>query len=120
MALSEQLRCVVCQNQTIADSQAALAVDLRQQVRQQLTEGKTDQAVLDFVVQRYGEFVLYRPPLRAATLLLWFGPALLLGAGLLTLFYRLRAQRRQGTAAAPAPAALARAASLLDQNRERP
>lgn len=79
-ALSEQLRCLVCQNQTLADSNADLAVDLRRQIREQLRAGATDAAVKDYLVQRYGDFVLYRPPIKPLTYLLWFGPALLLVA----------------------------------------
>jgi len=81
MALAEELRCLVCQNQTLADSHAALAVDLKNRIRELLREGKTEHEVLDFMVQRYGEFVLYRPPLRSATALLWAGPFLLLALG---------------------------------------
>ncbi|MGN6262200.1 MAG: cytochrome c-type biogenesis protein [Ralstonia sp.] len=79
-ALSEQLRCLVCQNQTLADSNANLAVDLRRQIREQLRAGATEAAVKDYLVQRYGDFVLYRPPVKPLTYLLWFGPALLLMA----------------------------------------
>lgn len=111
-ALAEQLRCVVCQNQTIADSEAELAVDLRQQVREQLAQGSSEAQVIDFMVQRYGDFVLYRPPLKSGTLLLWFGPFVLLAAGLLALASRLAAQRRQAPAP-PAPQELARGAALL-------
>jgi cytochrome c-type biogenesis protein CcmH len=81
MALAEELRCLVCQNQTLADSHAALAVDLKNRIRELLREGKTEREVLDFMVQRYGDFVLYRPPLRAATALLWAGPFILLALG---------------------------------------
>jgi cytochrome c-type biogenesis protein CcmH len=110
-AVSEQLRCLVCQNQTIADSQAELAVDLRGQVRDQLARGMSEREVIDFVVQRYGDFVLYRPPVRRSTWLLWFGPLVLLVGG--AAGYRLLWSRR------PAPAVLApaerlRAARLLD------
>ena len=77
-ALSQQLRCVVCQNQTLADSNAELAVDLRRQIRQQLAGGADEQAVKDWLAQRYGDFVLYKPPLKPLTWLLWFGPAVLL------------------------------------------
>lgn len=77
-ALSQQLRCVVCQNQTLADSNAELAVDLRRQIRQQLAAGADEQAVKDWLAQRYGDFVLYKPPVRPLTWLLWFGPAILL------------------------------------------
>src|SRR5262245_9191140 len=81
MALAEELRCLVCQNQTLADSHAALAVDLKNRIRELLREGRTEREVLDFMVQRYGDFVLYRPPLRAATALLWTGPFILLALG---------------------------------------
>jgi cytochrome c-type biogenesis protein CcmH/NrfF len=81
MKLSEELRCLVCQNQTIADSNAGLAIDLRNQVREQLRQGRTDKDVIDYMVQRYGDFVLYRPPLKTSTWLLWAGPFLLLLGG---------------------------------------
>jgi len=79
--LAEQLRCVVCQNQTLADSHAELAQDLKRELRAQLASGASDQAVLDFMAQRYGDFVLYRPPLKSQTWGLWFGPLLLLLLG---------------------------------------
>src|SRR5258706_2146720 len=88
--LSSELRCLVCQNQTLADSNAPLAVDLRNQVREQLKSGKSERDVVDFLVARYGDFVLYRPPLQANTVLLWLGPFLLLVAGLALLVWRLR------------------------------
>lgn len=113
VALGEELRCVVCQNQTIADSQAELAVDLRRQVREKMAEGMSDRQVVDYLVQRYGEFVLYRPPLRASTWLLWFGPLLLAAGGVLALLTRLRAQRHLPPANVPHEQ-LARAAALLD------
>jgi cytochrome c-type biogenesis protein CcmH len=81
MALAEELRCLVCQNQTLADSHAALAVDLKNRIRELLREGKSEREVLDFMVQRYGDFVLYRPPLRTATALLWAGPFILFALG---------------------------------------
>jgi len=92
MALAEELRCLVCQNQTLADSHATLAVDLKNRIRELLREGKTEREVLDFMVQRYGDFVLYRPPLRGATALLWAGPFILLalGVGGLILWLRRR------------------------------
>ena len=93
MVLSEELRCLVCQNQTIADSQAELAVDLRNQVREKLQQGMSEREVVDFMVTRYGDFVLYRPPLKGSTWLLWFGPFLLLAAGLALLYTRLRARQ---------------------------
>jgi cytochrome c-type biogenesis protein CcmH len=79
--ITSELRCLVCQNQTIADSNAALAVDLRKEAREMLRQGKSDAEIVDYMTARYGDFVLYRPPLRATTVLLWFGPALLLVAG---------------------------------------
>jgi cytochrome c-type biogenesis protein CcmH len=82
VGLSEQLRCLVCQNQSIAESNADLAVDLRRQINEQIAAGRSDGEIIDFMVQRYGDFVLYRPPFKAATVLLWLGPALLLLAGL--------------------------------------
>jgi cytochrome c-type biogenesis protein CcmH len=93
MALSAELRCLVCQNQTIADSNAELAADLRNQVREKVREGQSDAEIIDFMVARYGDFVLYRPPLKATTLLLWLGPLLLVAAGLAILFRRLARPR---------------------------
>jgi cytochrome c-type biogenesis protein CcmH len=91
--LGNELRCLVCQNQTIADSQAPLAVDLRNQIREQLNSGKSEQEIKDYMVARYGDFVLYRPPLKAITVALWLGPFLLLLVGF-WLFYRRVARRR--------------------------
>jgi len=91
--LAAQLRCLVCQNQTIAESNAELARDLRAAVREQLAQGSSDREIIAFMVERYGDFVLYKPPLKATTLLLWFGPALLLAAGAGTLFMYLRRRR---------------------------
>src|SRR5688572_6778531 len=111
-ALATELRCLVCQNQTLADSNAPLAVDLRNQIREQLKGGKSEQDVIDFMVARYGDFVLYRPPFKATTIALWAGPFvfLVLGAWLL-----LRLLRRR---TAPEPelsdAERARAAKLLE------
>ena len=110
--LAHELRCLVCQNQTIADSNAPLALDLRNQIREQLQAGKSEQDVIDFMVARYGDFVLYRPPLKATTVLLWIGPFLFLVLGLGLLI------RRVTRRAAPAPqlseADRARAAKLLE------
>lgn len=110
--LAETLRCLVCQNQTIADSNAELAVDLKNQIREQLKAGAGEQQVLDFMVQRYGDFVLYRPPLKATTWLLWAGPFVLLLAGIAALFIRLR--RRSGGEIALTEAEHRRAAALLE------
>jgi cytochrome c-type biogenesis protein CcmH len=93
--LAEQLRCLVCQNQSIAESNAELAVDLRRQINEQIAQGRSDGEIVDFMVQRYGEFVLYRPPFKAVTLLLWLGPGLMLATGLAVLIYNLRRRRGQ-------------------------
>jgi cytochrome c-type biogenesis protein CcmH len=95
VALSEELRCLVCQNQTIADSHAELAVDLRRQIREQIAQGRTDEQIVDFMVDRYGDFVLYRPPLKATTLVLWFGPPLLLLLGIIFLMRYLSVRRKR-------------------------
>ena len=104
MALATELRCLVCQNQTIADSHADLAVDLRQQVREQLESGKSEREILDYMTQRYGDFVLYRPPVKTTTAVLWFGPAVLLvlALGLLVMVLRRR-QRLSDDAFDPDP-----------------
>jgi cytochrome c-type biogenesis protein CcmH len=93
-AITQELRCLVCQNQTIADSHAALADDLRREVRNLVRQGASDQAVRDYMTQRYGDFVLYRPPVKASTWLLWAAPVVLLAAGGLTLVVSLRRRAR--------------------------
>jgi cytochrome c-type biogenesis protein CcmH len=95
VALAEELRCLVCQNQTIADSHAGLAVDLRRQIREQIAEGRSDRQIIDFMVERYGDFVLYRPPLKGTTLLLWFGPPLLLVLGIIFLLRYFHVRRKR-------------------------
>lgn len=92
--ISQTLRCVVCQNQSIDDSSAPLAKDLRILVRERLTAGDSNAQAIDFMVARYGNFVLLKPPMQLNTLLLWFGPALLLGLAGLMLFRTLKAQSR--------------------------
>lgn len=94
MHLANELRCLVCQNQTIADSQADLAVDLRNQVREQLKQGKSEEEILAYMVQRYGDFVRYRPPVKMQTLVLWVGPFLLLAGGMFALLRFLRRRRQ--------------------------
>jgi len=106
-----ELRCLVCQNQTLADSNAELAVDLRNVIREQLAQGASERDVRAFMVARYGDFVLYRPPLKASTVALWAGPFVLLAAGLVLLVRRLR--RRPPEAQALTDAERARAAELL-------
>lgn len=109
--LTEELRCLVCQNQTLADSHADLAVDLKNQVREKLAQGQSDQEVLDFMVERFGDFVLYRPPVKGLTWVLWFGPFLLLLAGLAFLLLKLR--EKPSPVEGLSPTDLARAAALL-------
>jgi cytochrome c-type biogenesis protein CcmH len=93
MRIAEELRCLVCQNETIAASHADLAVDLRKQIRQKLQQGQSQQEILDFMVQRYGDFVLYRPPMKSSTWLLWGGPFILLGIALVALVLSIRRRR---------------------------
>ena len=112
MVIAEELRCLVCQNETIAASHAELAVDLRQQIRSQLQQGRTAQEILDFMSQRYGDFVLYRPPLQSRTLLLWLGPFLLLAWALWVVTRRM-GKRGHGAPAPLSPQEAARAAQLL-------
>jgi cytochrome c-type biogenesis protein CcmH len=92
LKLSEELRCLVCQNQNIADSNAELAQDLRREIRTMIGAGKSDKEIIDFMVVRYGDFVLYRPPVKGTTLLLWGGPVVLLVLGI---FILVRYQRRR-------------------------
>ena len=94
-ALADQLRCLVCQNQSIAESNAELAVDLRREINEQIRAGRSDGEIVDFMVARYGDFVLYRPPVKSHTLLLWFGPALLAIAALIAFMRALRNRRRR-------------------------
>jgi len=120
MHLSSVLRCLVCQNQTLADSNAELAVDLRNQIRAQMAAGRSDEQIVDYLVTRYGDFVLYRPPMKATTVLLWVGPFVLLVGGLaalgLTLRRRARAQAvGESEGGATDGAARARAKALLDE-----
>jgi cytochrome c-type biogenesis protein CcmH len=93
--LAEKLRCLVCQNQTIADSNAELAQDLRREIREQIAAGRSDGEIADYMVARYGDFVLYQPPMKATTFLLWTGPALLLLFGFVVLAGALRKRRAQ-------------------------
>ncbi|MEY3884423.1 MAG: hypothetical protein RIS87_198 [Pseudomonadota bacterium] len=92
--LSEQLRCLVCQNQTLADYHAELAQDLKQEIREMAAKGMEDQAIVDYLVERYGDFVRYRPPLKSTTALLWLGPFVLIIAGGFVLFITLRKREK--------------------------
>lgn len=111
--LSEELRCLVCQNQTIADSNAELAVDLRREIRGMIKDGKSDKEIVDFMVVRYGDFVLYRPPVKGITLLLWGGPIALLLIGLYALLRYLRQRAGRLADEQPLTADEARRAAAL-------
>ena len=116
--LSEQLRCLVCQNQTLADSHADLAQDLKQEIREMAAKGMSDQAIIDYLVARYGDFVRYRPPLKSTTLLLWLGPFALLFAGGIGLFITLR-RREKSIVDAPLNAdEVRKVRELLAMNKE--
>ena len=93
--LSQELRCLVCQNETLADSRAGLAEDLRREIREQIKAGKSDKEIIAFLTARYGDFVLYRPRVTPTTYLLWFGPFVLLAVGLVVLYRQLKQRRIQ-------------------------
>jgi cytochrome c-type biogenesis protein CcmH len=115
IGLAENLRCLVCQNESLASSHAELAEDLRREVREQMAKGKDDKEIIDYLVARYGDFVLYKPPVKSYTMLLWFGPfaLLLIGAG--TLVFQLRKRRHTVQESELSPEAQKRAASLLNE-----
>jgi cytochrome c-type biogenesis protein CcmH len=115
IGLAENLRCLVCQNESLASSHAELAEDLRREVREQMAKGKNDQEIIDYLVARYGDFVLYNPPVKSYTVLLWFGPfaMLLLGAGVLV--FQLRKRRQTVQESVLTPEAQERATSLLNE-----
>ncbi len=110
--ITGELRCLVCQNQSLADSHAELAGDLRREILAMMQAGRTDREIIDFMVRRYGEFVLYRPPITLKTLALWFGPAVILCVGILFLLRTVR-RRRRSEPVALAPAERERVAKLL-------
>jgi cytochrome c-type biogenesis protein CcmH len=123
-SLETQLRCLVCQNQTLAESEAPLAEDLRKEVRALAVSGKSDDAIRSYLVARYGDFVLYKPPVKPTTYVLWFGPFLLLACGVLVwwIVVRRRAARTgeedssaESTAVTADSGAIARAHALLDE-----
>jgi len=113
IGISEELRCLVCQNESLAGSRADLALDLRREIRTLIKAGKTDAEIMDFMVSRYGDFVRYRPPVKPITWALWFGPLLLLIGAVVFLLRMVR--RNQHSAPAPVldPAQRAKAQSLL-------
>ncbi len=113
MVIAEELRCLVCQNETIAASHADLAIDLKNQIRIKLAQGQSQKQILDFMVERYGDFVLYRPPLKNTTVLLWLGPFTLLAIAVLMLVLNVRRRRRSAQPAALSDADIAKARELL-------
>jgi cytochrome c-type biogenesis protein CcmH len=116
--LAEQLRCLVCQNQSLADSNAELALDLRRQIREQIAQGRSNDEIVDFMVSRYGDFVLYRPPLKASTWLLWFGPPLVLLVGFVMLMRYVRERRKRIEREPLSASEHAEAELLLGSDRE--
>jgi len=118
-ALAVELRCLVCQNQTLADSNAPLAEDLRREVREMIAKNMSDKEIIDFLVTRYGDFVLYRPPLKTTTTLLWVGPFLLLIGGAIALVMALRRRQKKLADVALSEAERNRVAQLLSEGANR-
>lgn len=117
IGLAEKLRCLVCQNESLASSRADLAEDLRREVREQMNLHKSDQEIIDYLVSRYGDFVLYDPPVKSYTILLWFGPFALLLIGVGMLIYQLRKRRQTVPETQLSDEAQKRAAALLDDEK---
>ena len=118
--LAVELRCLVCQNQTLADSHAPLAEDLRREVREMIAKDMSDKEIIDFLVQRYGDFVLYRPPWKASTTLLWLGPFLLLIASATGLVFALRRRQKKLSDVTLSEEEHNRVAQLLSEGTNRP
>jgi cytochrome c-type biogenesis protein CcmH len=116
VAISEELRCLVCQNESLSGSHAELAQDLRREIRKMIADGKSDKEILDFMVDRYGDFVRYRPPMKPTTWLLWGGPFLLLAGGIGALITFLRRRAKDSAAPVLSEEERRRAAALLDQS----
>ncbi|NNM81401.1 MAG: cytochrome c-type biogenesis protein CcmH [Burkholderiales bacterium] len=114
--LTETLRCLVCQNETLAASQAELALDLKQEIREMMKKGMSDKEIVAYLVHRYGDFVLYDPPVKSTTLLLWYGPFAFLAVGLAVLFYTIRKRRGLIEDAKLTTDEEQRAKSLLEHN----
>ena len=114
LVIAEEVRCLVCQNESLAGSRADLAQDLRREIRSLIKQGKTDKEVMDFLVSRYGDYVRYRPPVKPSTWLLWGGPFVLLAAGLAALVLFVR--RRRITSTPLSPEEQRQAAALLGEN----
>lgn len=114
--IAEELRCLVCQNESVAASRSDFAVDIRELIRGQIKAGQSDTDIQAFLVTRYGDFILYRPPLKATTLLLWFGPMLLLAGGFTVLAVTLRRRKRSAPDTRLTDEEINRADALLSRN----
>jgi len=116
--LAQNLRCLVCQNESLASSRADLAKDLRQEVREKMKQGMSDQEIIDFLVSKYGDFVLFDPPMKSYTILLWYGPFALLLVGLAGLVYQLRKRKNAAPEVQLSAEEAQRAAALLKQPKD--
>jgi cytochrome c-type biogenesis protein CcmH len=116
--LAEKLRCLVCQNESLASSRSELANDLRREVREQMKKGMSDQEIIDYLVSRYGDFVLFDPPMKRYTLLLWYGPFALLLIGLVGLIFQLRKRKKQISEASLSTEDAQRASDLLNTPKD--
>ena len=116
--LAENLRCLVCQNESLASSRADLAKDLRQEVREKMKQGMTDQQIIDFLVSKYGDFVLFDPPMKTDTILLWYGPFALLLIGLVSLAYQVRKRKHAVPEVHLSTEEAQRAAALLNEPKD--
>ncbi len=118
LSLTTDLRCLVCQNESIADSRADFSNDIRREIREQIKANKTDQEIVQFLVDRYGDFVLYNPPMKPTTMLLWFGPVILFIIGLGSLIIYLRRRRVQIEDVSLSQVQLEKAEALLNENKK--
>jgi cytochrome c-type biogenesis protein CcmH len=115
ISIAEEMRCLVCQNESLAASRADLAVDLRKELREQIRQGRSDDEIRDFMVSRYGEFVLYRPRVKPLTWLLWAGPFVVMIGGIVMLMMYLRRRNRATAQASLSPDEASRADALLGE-----
>lgn len=118
IGLAEKLRCLVCQNESLASSRSELANDLRREVREQMQKGMNDQEIIDYLVSRYGDFVLFDPPMKSYTLLLWYGPFALLLIGMVGLIFQMRKRKTQISEASLSAEDEQRAAALLNTPKD--
>jgi len=118
VGLAEKLRCLVCQNESLASSRSELANDLRREVREQMNKGKSDQEIIDYLVSKYGDFVLFDPPMKRYTLLLWYGPFALLLIGLVGLVIQLRKRKNEISEASLSDEDAKRASAMLNTPKD--